>query len=404
MNFRGKNISEYTALDIQSLIENKVPESKTLDYKRELKFDEKSKAEFIYDISSFYNTEGGCIIIGLEEEKDEQNKNTGLPKIPDTEVIISNYDELLLRIQETIRQSTNPSITNLFFSPLITVSGSNVYLIGITKTKSLPAMVTFGNHNRFFKRKTNGKYSLDTYELYETFTQINILEERIATFIRDRQYSVLENLFWPDIGSLSSILIHVIPLSFYNSQLENFSSYELADFLQLALKPPGNGSYSTRYCLEGFHLFQNRRLNSELEIVPYNLLFRNGSTETFTNEPFYKKPNGTLMVNGEGLLYILKEQLEKNFMICKKLSIEPYFYLSIKLNNIKNMFLTPTEISLGRYHNFNELQLPITLLPNDIQEIKKQLKNTMDIFWQSVGANECPLNTFNKVFDNFSID
>ena len=115
MNFRGKNISEYTALDIQSLIENKVPESKTLDYKRELKFDEKSKAEFIYDISSFYNTEGGCIIIGLEEEKDEQNKNTGLPKIPDTEVIISNYDELLLRIQETIRQSTNPSITNLFF-------------------------------------------------------------------------------------------------------------------------------------------------------------------------------------------------------------------------------------------------------------------------------------------------
>jgi len=404
MNFRGKNISEYTALDIQSLIENKVPESKTLDYKRELKFDEKSKAEFIYDISSFYNTEGGCIIIGLEEEKDEQNKNTGLPKIPDTEVIISNYDELLLRIQETIRQSTNPSITNLFFSPLITVSGSNVYLIGITKTKSLPAMVTFGNHNRFFKRKTNGKYSLDTYELYETFTQINILEERIATFIRDRQYSVLENLFWPDIGSLSSILIHVIPLSFYNSQLENFSSYELADFLQLALKPPGNGSYSTRYCLEGFHLFQNRRLNSELEIVPYNLLFRNGSTETFTNEPFYKKPNGTLMVNGERLLYILKEQLEKNFMICKKLSIEPYFYLSIKLNNIKNMFLTPTEISLGRYHNFNELQLPITLLPNDIQEIKKQLKNTMDIFWQSVGANECPLNTFNKVFDNFSID
>src|ERR1035437_3577105 len=120
MIFRGKNISEYTALDIQSLIENKVPESKHLDYKRELKFDEKSKAEFIYDISSFYNTEGGCIIIGLEEEKDEQNKNTGLPKIPDTEVIISNYDELLLRIQETIRQSTNPSITNLFFSPLIT--------------------------------------------------------------------------------------------------------------------------------------------------------------------------------------------------------------------------------------------------------------------------------------------
>jgi hypothetical protein len=265
-------------------------------------------------------------------------------------------------------------------------------------------MVTFGNHNRFFKRKTNGKYSLDTYELYETFTQINVLEERIVAFIRERQYSVLENLFWPDIGSLSSILIHVIPLSFYSSQIENFSSYELANFLKLALKPPGNESYSTRYCLEGFHLFQNRRFGSDLEIVPYNLLFRNGSTETFTNEPFYKQPNGGLLVNGEGLLYVIKEQIEKNFLICKKLSIEPYFYLSIKLNNIKNMYLTPIEIGPGRYNNFRELQLPITLLPNDIQEIKKQLKNTMDILWQSVGANECPLSTFNKVFDKFSID
>ena len=44
MIFRGKNILEYTPLDIQSLIDNKVPESKILDYKRELKFDEKSKS------------------------------------------------------------------------------------------------------------------------------------------------------------------------------------------------------------------------------------------------------------------------------------------------------------------------------------------------------------------------
>lgn len=57
MIFRGKNVSDYTAEDIQSLIENKVPESKLLDYKRELQFEEKSKVEFIYDVSSFYNTE-----------------------------------------------------------------------------------------------------------------------------------------------------------------------------------------------------------------------------------------------------------------------------------------------------------------------------------------------------------
>jgi len=404
MFFRGKNISDYAASDIQSFIDNKVPESKTLDYKREINFGEKDKTELIYDISSFYNTDGGCVIIGLDEEKDDQNKNTGLPKLPDNKIVVANYDKLQLRIEEIVRQSTNPQITNLSFSQLLTIDGSNIFLIGIPKTRTLPAMVTYGNHNRVFKRKSSGKYSLDTYELYETFTQINILEERIAEFIKERQIIVSEDRFWPDIGSLSSVLIHVIPLSFFSSQIENFSSRELSDFLKKVLSPPGQDDYSDRYCLEGFHLFQIRRIGNIMsEIVPYNLIFRNGSTETFTNEPFsVPKPN-ELYLDGISLLEIIKKQLEKNFKLCQKLSIEPYFYLSIKLNNITNMYLTPRDMGLGKFKN-NELQFPITLLSLNIPEIKKQLKNLMDILWQSMGTNECPPIEFNKVFDTFSIN
>ena len=403
MIFRGKNIKDYAADDIQSLLENKVPESKLLDYKRELQFDEKSKVEFIYDVSSFYNTEGGCIIVGLDEEKDAENKGLGIPKMPEKVIAIENYDNLLLRIQDSVRQSTNPSITNLQFSPLISLNGSNVFLIGIPKTKSLPAMVTYGNNNRFFKRKANGKYFLDTYELFETFNEINLLEKRIKSFIQDRQIKVSEDIFWPDLGRLSSILIHVVPVTFFDSQIDNFSSYEFQNLIKSLLSPPGHEGYSTRYCLEGFHLCQNRRFNVDGELIPYNLIFRNGCTETFTNQPFYLQPNKALLVSGETIIEILKEQLEKNYLVYKKLSIEPSFYLSIKLNNVQNMFLTPREISLGRYHNFNELQLPITLLSSDIVEVKNQVKSTLDILWQSVGANECPANEFKKVFDRFSI-
>lgn len=403
MIFRGKQITEYTAEDVQSLIENKVPESKILDYKRELQFDEKAKVEFIYDVSSFYNTEGGFIVVGLDEEKDEEKKCLGIPKLPDIPVTISNYDNMLLRIQDSIRQSTNPSITNLQFSPLLSLNGSYVFLIGIPRTKGLPAMVTYGNQNRFFKRKANGKYFLDTYELYETFNGINLLEKRIGSFVQDRQIKVSEDIFWPDLGKLSSIIIHVIPIDSFDTQIENFSSYEVQNFLKSALSPPGHEGYSTRYCLEGFHLFQNRRLGYDEEIVPYNLLFRNGSTETFTNQPFYKQPNKSLVVSGEMIIETIKEQLEKNYLICSKFSIEPVFYLSIKLNNVQNMFLTPREISLGRYHNFNELQLPITLLSNDAADVKNKVKNMLDILWQSVGANECSPNEFKKVFDKFSI-
>ncbi len=83
-----------------------------MDYKRDIKFDERSKTEFIYDICSFYNTDGGCLIIGLDEEKDEEGKNTGIPKIPDTKISISNFDQIILRIEETLIKTNYQSTNN----------------------------------------------------------------------------------------------------------------------------------------------------------------------------------------------------------------------------------------------------------------------------------------------------
>jgi predicted HTH transcriptional regulator len=69
MLFRGKKIAEYSSIDTV-LNRKKVQESRILDYKRECKLAlEQDKSEFIYDVCSFYNSEGGCIIYGLEEEK-----------------------------------------------------------------------------------------------------------------------------------------------------------------------------------------------------------------------------------------------------------------------------------------------------------------------------------------------
>ena len=68
------------------------------------------------------------------------------------------------------------------------------------------------------------------------------------------------------------------------------------------------------------------------------------------------------------------------------------------------MNLTPKAIGRERYYNYNDLQLPITLLEKDINGITKKLKNIVDILWQTGGSNECPQNTFNKIFDTFSIE
>jgi hypothetical protein len=402
MLFRGKKISNFTTADIQSLIDNKVPESKILDYKREIKFDEASKTELIYDVDAFYNTEGGVLIIGLDEELDEQKKKTGIPKLPESKITVTNYDQLILRVEEMIKQSTNPQITNLQFSKILSVDGSDIFIIGIPKAKTLPAMVTYSNHNRFFKRKSNGKYTLDTYELYDTFLHINVLEEKIEEFLKSRHLAVSQNEFWGPIGSLHSMLMHLVPIDSFNTQIENFPTPETKKTLIEELKVPGLHSYSYRYCLEGFHLYCNRRFDMPHEILPYNLFFRNAVIESFTNEAFYNLEPSRPNLYTNDFLKIVRDQIENAFNLYRKLSIDFPFYLSIKLNNTKNLALIESVHNrmLGRRFEYENLVLPIVLLSNESNENKKQIKNVMDILWQAFGNNECSSVEFNSVFDD----
>lgn len=57
MTILGKNPAELVSEDIDRMIESQVPESKTLDYKAELKIEKgDDRKEFLADISAFINT------------------------------------------------------------------------------------------------------------------------------------------------------------------------------------------------------------------------------------------------------------------------------------------------------------------------------------------------------------
>jgi predicted HTH transcriptional regulator len=61
-------LSRITINDFQNLVVNQVREGKTIDYKRDLiGNNDASKKEFLADVSSFANTIGGDLIIGIEE-------------------------------------------------------------------------------------------------------------------------------------------------------------------------------------------------------------------------------------------------------------------------------------------------------------------------------------------------
>lgn len=145
--------------------------TKALDYKRELNISEDAdKKEFLGDITSFYNTDGRCIIFGIEEKKDENGHNTGIPEkivaIPD-----ENEDKLFQKIEDLIRSNTETNIA-FVISHIEDIKGDKVLVLGIPKGLGLPAMVTFNDSNRFYRRKNTGKYLVDVFELNDMFMKI----------------------------------------------------------------------------------------------------------------------------------------------------------------------------------------------------------------------------------------
>ena len=161
-----KNFDDITKLDIDSLIENKIGEIKTLEYKRKLpSSQDKDKKEFLADISSFANASGGDLIYGIKEEIDANGKKTGQPEevVPLEDII---EDEAKLKIENLIRTGIEPRVT-------VHVKGIDGYgsdgkgfviLIRIPQSFASPHMVTFKNTSRFYCRNSAGKYQLDIQE------------------------------------------------------------------------------------------------------------------------------------------------------------------------------------------------------------------------------------------------
>jgi predicted HTH transcriptional regulator len=98
-----KPLEQITYADLDRFVQEKWPEGKTVDYKRDLYGGkDEDKKELLKDASSFANTEGGDILIGVDEDK-------GLPiGIPG--VTVADVDKEKLRLEEIIRRGLDPRI------------------------------------------------------------------------------------------------------------------------------------------------------------------------------------------------------------------------------------------------------------------------------------------------------
>jgi hypothetical protein len=380
MYILGIRADNLQTADIKRLVENQIQESSSLDYKKELSISkDNDKKEFLFDVTAMYNTDGGCLVFGIEEEKDNKNQNTGKPK-KITGIVIENSDKLIQQIEDIVKNCTEPSINQILINEL-KVDGENVLILGIPKGLGLPSMVTYNQTNKFYKRRNSGKFAVDVYELNNMFMQNQVLKEKASTFRKERIKSVLNQESIPNLQVDNSFFVHIIPFSFLDNHIVDFSKAEKDKILDM--RPIGSSGWDKMYNIDGFATFDTSY--DRKQITSYNQIFRNGIYEAYTTELFFEDRNGNYAFNGMDMIKETVRSVDEGLNVLNHMQFEPPFLVSFSFHNVLGKLLYNEVSHYSRAFKQNEIIFPLILIPTYESDIYSLIKPNFDILWQSFG-------------------
>jgi hypothetical protein len=250
--------------DLQALIDGPVAESKTIEYKIEIP-GKGDPVPFLAGVSSFANTSGGDLLIGVEEEN-------GLPKaLPGIEV--ENLDQELLRLEHLMATGLEPRLPRVDIRP-VKVEGDR-YVLVVRAPRSWVAPHRVKGNQKFYGRNSAGKYPLDVGELRTAFTLSETVAERIRNFRVDRIARIYGRETPVPLLDGGCVVLHVLPIGAFTERqsldLSDYHSWSKTIGLMDISVPD-----SRRINLDGVATFAAGR--SERSRM-YTQLFRSGAVE-----------------------------------------------------------------------------------------------------------------------------
>lgn len=368
----GKKLDQITKEDLQSLKDNEVLESKTIEYKRELNLETRDdRKEFLADVSSFANAVGGDLIIGIVEDN-------GIPDV------IEGFEREILdnlegKIEGLLRDGTEPRVhVDLHEVPL--PNSKFVLIIRVPNSWRSPHRVLMRDNN-FYSRNSNGKYQLDIEELRNAFNLSDTLGEKIKSFREDRLSKIYANDAPISLNDYAKTIIQIIPINAFNPG----QNYEIDQVNQNNLKLIRGAPSETRYNLDGIIAYNS------FEVTDYVQLFRNGIIEAVDEDLTDPSHDGLVIPSG---LYepALMEAIKSYLDILDNLSVETPVFIFVSLTGVKGYTLATDTLAFRLPHlrehyliDRDVVLLPETIIEDYDAEIEKLLKPSFDSLWKACG-------------------
>lgn len=267
--------SSYTDISsLHALIENKVLESKEIEYKDYVftdgKINEKHKDKLIKEIVAFANANGGTIIIGMQEDENR------LPvRLNGTGISIKDFDDWLSSFRQLVLARIRPHLHGIECHPVAIEDDSLVVVINIPKSYARPHSFWDGNKDEFYIRYANGISYMDIDDLRKGFLYSSGIQTQIRQFCKDRISMILSNECVGDLGDGAKIVFFILPE--WSLELGNTIDLSIVEKNVTLFLPISGYGCDSRYNADGYCIFAN---NFETETInSYVQIFHNGIIE-----------------------------------------------------------------------------------------------------------------------------
>lgn len=401
----SKPLEQVTIEDLRQLIDDEVQEGKTVDYKesmyrvdpltkeeRQTLDDEEKKKrqaerdkqirELLKDVSSFANTVGGHLIVGMKEDNGVPTEVCG--------VEVDDPDKKKIQLDELIQQWLEPRISSTTrFMGLD--SGRFVFVIRVLQSMTAPHRVTHHDFGHFFARNSGGAFRMDTSQLRTAFTLSETIFDRIKAFRRERVVQIKSGQGPIPLPSGAKMILHLVPIDAYVTSL----SLDVGGLQQIShlASPFAEWDWHTRFNMDGLVIYGGGQLSQGKalhERSAYSQIFRNGVLEVVLNGIKYQMPDSeskTWCLRTRTIEPGLVGALPRYGEFFEQAGISPPIWCFLTLTGVEGVFVWHPD---DNYERRPPIERSDLLLP-DIQiddlgaDAADILRPLFDMIWNSAG-------------------
>jgi len=367
---------------LERLIAAQAAESLHVEYKRETYgTNDDQRREFLADVSSFANTAGGDLIIGMTAAK-------GVPT--GIHPFTGDGEAERLRLEQMARDGLLPRITNLQTRAVALSGGNFVVVVRVPKSYNPPHRIIFKNSGRFWARSSAGKYEPNVDELRRIFTEAPLLAERVRAFRTERIARIAAHEMPVSLLDGGSLVLHVVPFAAFDFG-NSLSLDKVAAQPHLFVPIESTSAQDYQITFDGLITASNAEGLSKSQRA-YVQVFRSGAVEAVASlssgDQRLILPHIEAMVVKYSRSYAVSLQ---------RFGVEPPFAVLASLVDVKGKQLLQGVPNDPRFRSavlnndqYHFIETIFENIPSDANDAAKQLRATLDHFANAAGLPSSP--------------